>query len=794
MVRMAVSAPRGSLMPLSSASSALEVRHLQAWGAALALCVTLAAAPAPAFGQRITGDEVRVSMDAARRWLQNTQRPDGSWDNYTGNSFTGATTALATLALLNAGVPPDRDWIQRAIETVRSIPLQETYTVSLKIQALAAASPDRYRDEVQAAADWLTRTQLASGAWTYGPARRGDGDFSNSQFALLGLHEAGKAGAQVPQDLWKKAEQVWVRAQQPDGGWAYSPHTRLEIKVKPGRRGGKVRRQTPRSASYGSMTAAGVASLYITGNSLVMRKGPRLTGDGEPVCCGQYSEYRPIAHGLAWLGENFSAQRNPGKGGWYFYYMYGMERVGILSGLRYLGQHDWYREGAARLVALQRADGSFKETHPVVDTAFALLFLAKGHRPVLFGKLKWSDDDRWNLARNDVAHLVAFIGDRLGEPVSWEATPLDAPVEEWLTAPILYFNGALFPPFDEPAREKLREYVHEGGTILAVGTCKPGQFRQGFVQFARRAFPEFPLVRLPPDHPVFRSVFTLDGAAIELHGLSAGCRTSVFFSPHDIACLWELADIPERSRDAFELGTNIAAYATGLEPLPDKLDVVRVTRRSDPEPEARTPPRGAVFLAQLIHSGDWRPNPRAIPNLADYLHTQMGVDVVPDYEPLRATDPELAQHPIVYMTGHFSFELPPAEVSALRKHLEGGGFLFANACCGRQAFDKSFRELARALFPEHPLERLQPDHPIIAGQPGVPLPEVTYRPSMQAEDPDLKEVRLEGIVLDDRTVVVYSPFSIDCGLDGHRCFACRGLAPEDARRVAGNVILYALSY
>jgi hypothetical protein len=377
--------------------------------------------------------------------------------------------------------------------------------------------------------------------------------------------------------------------------------------------------------------------------------------------------------------------------------------------------------------------------------------------------------------------------------VSWEVTPLDAPVEDWLIAPILYFNGHEFPAFDDDQLARLVRYVEQGGTLLAEACCSRAEFRAGFTAFARRAFPEYELVRLSPDHPVFNAPYALDGAAIELHGINLGCRTSVIFSPHDLSCLWEQGDVPELSERAFQLGTNIAAYPTGQDPLPDKLDAARLVRRVLSDTDA-PPPRGAVYIAQLMHNGDWRPNPKAIPNLADHLRRSVGADVVGRSKPLRATDPGLARHPIVYMTGHFSFELSPGETDALRLHLQRGGFLLATACCGRPAFDASFRELARELFPDHPLVPLPADHPILAGNPGVPLADVTYRPSTLAARPGLTGPRLEGVTLDGRAVLVYSPFSLDCGLDGHACHACLGLEPADARRVAGNAVAYALSY
>ena len=303
--------------------------------------------------------------------------------------------------------------------------------------------------------------------------------------------------------------------------------------------------------------------------------------NGAAPRCGHYSEYQPLARGLVWLSRHFTAHTNPPEGAWYYYYLYAVERVGILSGQRFFGKHDWYREGAAELVRRQDRDGSWSEANggAIVNTSFAILFLAKGHKPVLVHKLQWSSDQQWNQDRNDAAHLVSFLSDRLGSPVTWEVVGLDARVEDWLAAPILYFNGHVPPRFDLRAVKKLQEYVQQGGTILAEACCGRREFAEGFRAFAKQAWPDFELHPLPPDHPVFRSLFRLDGSKIHLEGIDVSCRTAVFFSPDDLSCLWEQGNIPIKSEQALRLGANIAAYATGLEPLPDRLDVVRIVRR-----------------------------------------------------------------------------------------------------------------------------------------------------------------------------------------------------------------------
>ena len=91
---------------------------------------------------------------------------------------------------------------------------------------------------------------------------------------------------------------------------------------------------------------------------------------------------------LAWIQDNFDVTRNPGfpGGGWHYYYLYGMERAGILSRSRYMGKYDWYKEGADYLIPRQRSDGSWQRNSLYADTAFAVLFLKRSttrpHHPI----------------------------------------------------------------------------------------------------------------------------------------------------------------------------------------------------------------------------------------------------------------------------------------------------------------------------------------------------------------------------------------------------------------------------
>ncbi len=470
--------------------------------------ILLLAATAFAQPADVTSQDVAKAIQQAVDVIEAAQQPSGGWPDQ--SQWRGGQTALSLLALLNAGVDRNTSPIRKGLAYLHGIPNESTYVVSLRCMVLVAAGAESTNGELISATQWLTSHQLSDGTWDYSPTSPGR-DNSNTQFALLGLHEAAKAGVNVDQIVWGRSQAHFNDTQNADGGWCY-----------------KFRSLDNGPSSYGSMTCAGVASLFITGEQLMAGREKGYF-EGGAYQCGRYAENVHIAGGLGWLARHFTVQSNPGHGNWQYYYLYALERVGMTGGLRYIGEHDWYRLGARELLSTQRG-GMWNNS--LVDTCFSLLFLAKGLRPVIIQKLQWNG--LWNPDRYDLAHLTEYVSLKRGQIFTWQIVPISADVEDWLTAPILYFQGHDFPKFTDRDVEKLRNFVDNGGVLVAEACCSKPAFAAGFRKFAATAFKEYPLRELSPDHPVFHAVVDLDRTH-GVMGIDAACRTSVFFLPNDVS-------------------------------------------------------------------------------------------------------------------------------------------------------------------------------------------------------------------------------------------------------------------
>ena len=118
-----------------------------------------------------------------------------------------------------------------------------------------------------------------------------------------------------------------------------------------------------------------------------------------------------------------------------------------------------------------------------------------------------------------------------------------------------------------------------------------------------------------------------------------------------------------------------------------------------------------IQLARLEYGGggDWYNDPDALPNLAREISTRTSILVAEDQKVLTLMDREIANYPVLYMTGHGKVSFSKAEQKRLREYLRSGGFLYADDDYG---MDESFMVEIAETFPNSELVELPFDHPI----------------------------------------------------------------------------------
>ncbi len=322
----------------------------------------------------------------------------------------GATgDEMLLYALYHAGIPKDDPVFQQLLKLVVDREPAHTYSASLAAMCLSELDKTGYQWKLADIAQFLADNQCENGQWSYGepvplekrtvtptqapatvatgpggqavkpatvalygstsppgakPSARSNtqalprieikqrargpksGDNSNSQYAALGLRACAEASVIVEKKVIRDALNWWEKAQSSDGGWTY---------------GGA-------GTSWGSMSAGGVGAVVIY--NWMSRKPWQ--GD------------RTVKKGMEWLSMNWDVTKNPKRqeakndDKHHGYYLYGLERVGMLYGADLIGAHNWFDEGAKFLLQNQQADGSWQfQDGRFVDTCFAILFLRR---------------------------------------------------------------------------------------------------------------------------------------------------------------------------------------------------------------------------------------------------------------------------------------------------------------------------------------------------------------------------------------------------------------------------------
>jgi hypothetical protein len=194
---------------------------------------------------------------------------------------------------------------------------------------------------------------------------RDQSDNSNTQFAILGLSAAHKRDLPLERAL-ALIVQRFHKSQMANGRWNYPysspPH--------------------PNQQWSPAMTGAGLLGLAVG-------LGLAADMDQRSAAAGRFED-PAIEKGFAFLSQSIgkplasTKPRNRNSESINLYFLWTVERCGVLYNRRAIGGKDWYRWGAELLLDHQRPDGSwaaggYHGSIPVLDTSFALLFLKRAN-------------------------------------------------------------------------------------------------------------------------------------------------------------------------------------------------------------------------------------------------------------------------------------------------------------------------------------------------------------------------------------------------------------------------------
>ncbi|NRA94763.1 MAG: hypothetical protein HRU14_00985, partial [Planctomycetes bacterium] len=292
----------------------------------------------------ITAAELALPIERGVRWLLQQQHPDGSWPAIERDYYVGQS-ALCLYTLLKCGLPKDHPSVRAALAYLRSHEYRRTYDLGVVLMALSEMKGVVSEKEIRSLAVRLAGLsgngsirRAARWGYPFGfnsvGVENGDvgyEDISNTQYALLGLRAAWKAGVKVgKRTFWERVAKALVDDQSAYGGFGY-------------RHGS--------TTHTSSLTSAGVCSLIIVRDILEdLQAGRAMRGRVRAA----------VNNGLMWFKDHWSVTENlNGGSSWYFYFMYGLERIGSYAHKDRIGGRDWHSEGARVIVARQRANGSW---------------------------------------------------------------------------------------------------------------------------------------------------------------------------------------------------------------------------------------------------------------------------------------------------------------------------------------------------------------------------------------------------------------------------------------------------
>lgn len=725
----------------------------------------------------VTDDEVREGIRKLVNAIYKARNQHGVWDTVdkqkaedkgeiVHNSW-GGLTSLYTYALLSAGESYQNPKLTKAIEFLADNvgeKMDGTYARAVRAHVWAAM-PEQFDKYLQKDIYWLLGAQGAGpngGGYDYtaqpNPNRM---DNSVTQYGALGVWEGAKRGSAVGKGFWRKLEDHFNVTQNDDGGWGYSEN---------------------RDTSYGSMVAAGIAVLHITQDYLH-------TQDFKTV--GRASEHplqKRINAGLGWMGKHFRPNKNATSegqdAGALYYYLYGVERIGLASGYKYFNKSDWYQDGASFIL---RNIGSLTNatTNGNVrvrsQPAFALLFLVRGRVPVFINKLQVPDYD-WNNRPRDVANLTNWVSDEVENKMNWQIISIDSRPSDWLDSPVMYLSGHKELELSDERKANLKKYIDMGGLLITTSDDARRPFTNSVEALMKELYPQYSMETIPHDDDIFNMNFKLERNRWGVQGVHNGIRHLALHFPRDLS--WAFHSNNKTDPQLWQLMANIYYYAT---------EKGRTRARLDKHFERKNKTGGGpeVIIARGKHSGNWNPEPMAWDIQTNYMHNRKKASPKIIDVPLAELGDSDAS--LVHVAGIDPVTFSADEIAGIKAHIAKGGVIVFETAGGIGDFATSAREMLMKAFPEQRIRPINFQSEVITGDGigGYDVANINYRNYAVLRMGRLRAPRLLMMEFDGKPQIIISSEDLTEAMINQPVWGVFGYSSESAQKIMTNITLYA---
>ncbi|MEM7625635.1 MAG: DUF4159 domain-containing protein [Planctomycetota bacterium] len=748
----------------------------------LACGVACVAAWVSASAQPVTDAQVQAGIERMRAWLYEQQdAATGSWDDPAWPELdrqsyhATAETALVTYALLVSGESRQDPRLAKAIEYLKANRVQSTYLAAMRAH-LWALLPEESMPLLKQEANYLEKTERG-GKFFYTP----DSNFgSNSltQYGVLGMWEHRKRGGKVDEDFWERVGEYILGDQNDDGGWRYDS-------TRPSLRGGQ---------STASMTAASLVVLQIVQQEL---ERDQRRPNAELAAA--------IERGVAWLDERFDPAENSGYGNgnpFRYYYLYGIERIALAGGISRLNGRDWFEAGARFILEREDERGHIKRGRGLddnsnrIDTAFALLFLSRGRVPLWAGKFEIPGQPT-NARPNDLYFLTRFLSDQREAELNWQVVSIDSDPADWLRAPVLYLSIGQPLELTDTQQQKLKRYLDLGGMLVVNPEGRGNRVARSVVQLGQALYPRYEFANVTAEHPFASLIVDLSRGSGRLkprvQTLSNGVRDLIVMPREDWGYVFQAEDAGRG--DAWKYATNLYATATDRGQLSNRLDATRPARDAERETTA------TATVVRALHAGNADAEPAALETAGIDLFNRTGVDLDVRALPLEQIGEPVGEDgdgqplfpALVHLTGTEAVAFTDEQLAAVKAYVAAGGTVLVETVGGFGEFaDDAGAQLAGALDAER--RWLDALDPIITGEGldgAVDASRVEYRAFAQLQGAPGDRPNLAALYVGERSAVILSPRDLSVGAVGTRYFKVNGYAPDSARKLLGNVVLWA---